>query len=100
MSYVKLNSFCKPYKDISISLKILKMMWPKPTMTMFQKVHTFQASLESVLTQLCEAEVAQKSLTNCDTDPNTFRNQLKVTICPPVIPTVSPAGLEVPPTRA
>ena len=72
------------------------MMWPKPTMTMFQKVHTFQASLESVLTQLCEAEVAQKSLTNCDTDPNTFRNQLKVTICPPVIPTVSPAGLEVP----
>ena len=49
---------------------------------MFQKVHTFQASLESVLTQLCEAEVAQKSLTNCDTDPNTFRNQLKVTICP------------------
>ena len=55
------------------------MMWPKPTMTMFQKVHTFQASLESVLTQLCEAEVAQKSLTNCDTDPNTFRNQLKVT---------------------
>ena len=58
------------------------MMWQKLTMTMFQKVHTFQASLESVLTQLCEAEVAQKSLTNCDTDPNTFRNQLKVTICP------------------
>ena len=64
------------------------MMWQKLTMTMFQKVHTFQASLESVLTQLCEAEVAQKSLTNCDTDPNTFRNQLKVTICP-VIPVLS-----------
>ena len=62
------------------------MMWPQPTMTMFQKVHTFQASLESVLTQLCEAEVAQKSLTNCDTDPNTFRNQLKVTC--PVIPII------------
>ena len=50
-----------------------------------QKVHTFQASLEAVLAQLCDAEQAQKSLTNAsgassDSDPTTFRNQLKVFI--------------------
>ena len=44
----------------------------------FQKVHTFQASLEAVLAQLCDAEQAQKSLTNSgEADPATFRNQLK-----------------------
>ena len=46
----------------------------------FQKVHTFQASLEAVLAQLCDAEHAQKSLTSSGTgeaDPATFRNQLK-----------------------
>ena len=44
-------------------------------------MHTFQASLEAVLAQLCDAEQAQKSLTtnaNSDSDPTTFRNQLKV----------------------
>ena len=29
---------------------------------LFQKVHTFQASLEAVLAQLCNAEQEQKSL--------------------------------------
>ena len=44
-------------------------------------MHTFQASLEAVLAQLCDAEQAQKSLTtnaNSDSDPTAFRNQLKV----------------------
>ena len=48
----------------------------------FQKVHTFQASLEAVLAQLCDAEHAQKALTNSapsQEDPAVFRNQLKVT---------------------
>ena len=48
-----------------------------------QKVHTFQASLEAVLAQLCDAEFAQKSLTaggagQQPDDPGAFRNQLKV----------------------
>ena len=48
-----------------------------------QKVHTFQASLESVLAQLGDAEQGQKTLTASNLvpsseDPNTFRNQLKV----------------------
>ena len=51
-----------------------------PLCLYFQKVHTFQASLEAVLAQLCDAEHAQKSLTSSGTgeaDPATFRNQLK-----------------------
>ena len=48
-----------------------------------QKVHTFQASLEAVLAQLCDAEFAQKSFTaggagQQPDDPGAFRNQLKV----------------------
>lgn len=49
-----------------------------------QKVHTFQASLEAVLAQLCDAEHAQKSLTSSisniptQEDAATFRNQLKI----------------------
>ena len=51
-----------------------------------QKVHTFQASLEAVLAQLCDAEQSQKSLTASanlpqQDDPTAFRNQLKVKFC-------------------
>ena len=41
-------------------------------------MHTFQASLEAVLAQLCDAEHAQKSLTQAQgEEPATLRNQLK-----------------------
>jgi len=57
-------------------------VWQRRLDDTLPKVHTFQASLEAVLAQLCDAEFAQKTLTaNANTpdnaDPNVFRNQLK-----------------------
>ena len=48
---------------------------------LLQKVHTFQKSLEVVISQLCEAEQTQKSLSHGgSTEPEltVYRNQLKV----------------------
>merc|ERR1719471_85749 len=57
-------------------------LWQRRLDDTLPKVHTFQASLEAVLAQLCDAEQYQKSLTNTSNlpqqdDPTAFRNQLK-----------------------